>query len=788
MTVQVRNLLLQNYAKGSWRFTLDANKEEERKRKRSFMIPALSLYCGGEYIHFIDTNGAEIAPKIQVSTSMPEFPVSRSTAGYGWKTDVFAFIHRSFTDTSDAKMATTSVRPTDSSHTYAVIVPWWGWDSRLVIDLDRQAVLQPGQYNPTNLVQVYRSMVKKGVEAMAARCSTRSLDYPQSSERYVSGLSLIHHAGMLQMNELEESLRTLKALSTLEDDDCDDGKDDDDDHDEDDDKFKNHDDGDKIKNHDDDDVDDEDSLIHAHRDDTMLVRRYATSALHKLGFDEERELRDAAADGDTVRMKELIQQGVDVNWGNHDIGYDTEVDQPALHYAVQAGHVDAVLALLKHSDIDVNSTDRESRTALFKVANEEVLDVLMKDPRVDINWTTHGTESKTALSTFCGTGDKVLVEKLLSGGVDLTDDSNESIWCANLGARDNRGGIHSACAAGRSDIVLLMLNAGCNVNETWSCWYKTPLSVAVGHGHTEVIKTLLECDDVDLNDVHPRPQSRLPPLCTACREGYEEIVTLLLGCSGNMADTIIGSALCKAVECEHHNIVKLLLADARITTNFLVSACSVAASKGSEQALSQLLDHELATPDCIAAALLKASGDRNMDVCNFLLSHGKLDPEISIYPALAACCEKNVLEFVELFLGNVDGKSWEGIGAAVHGAARDDHTKLLALLLSHGGTTDYTDDSGRAALSFQSQFGSREGTRLLLEQGADPNAVDNDGWAPLHYASKAGDSFVVTMLLDQGGNSDQKTNDRMTPLDVAREEKQLDVLRLLVLKTTKEVN
>ena len=115
--------------------------------------------------------------------------------------------------------------------------------------------------------------------------------------------------------------------------------------------------------------------------------------------------------------------------------------------------------------------------------------------------------------------------------------------------------------------------------------------------------------------------------------------------------------------------------------------------------------------------------------------------------------------------------------------------ELFQLLLKHGASPGYQDKDGRTALNIAVDKGDMEMVRLILEHAGDPNTTDNKlGWSALHCACEKRNTALVTMLLEHGADGDLKSNKGDTPLDIARAGKQLDVVRLLVLRLSGELH
>lgn len=82
------------------------------------------------------------------------------------------------------------------------------------------------------------------------------------------------------------------------------------------------------------------------------------------GF-EMNKLHSAAQDGDLDRVKELLEQGCDIN------AFDEDLDWTPLHYAVKEGHIDVAAYLIERgADVNAHNSDRAGETPLALVAQE----------------------------------------------------------------------------------------------------------------------------------------------------------------------------------------------------------------------------------------------------------------------------------------------------------------------------------------------------------------------------------------------------------------------------------
>jgi hypothetical protein len=103
-------------------------------------------------------------------------------------------------------------------------------------------------------------------------------------------------------------------------------------------------------------------------------------------------------------------------------------------------------------------------------------------------------------------------------------------------------------------------------------------------------------------------------------------------------------------------------------------------------------------------------------------------------------------------LVSVSGKSignrshFTQIDLAMHLAASQGQTAIIAILLGNGAYIDSLDDNGQTPLLKCTENGHIEATELLLASGADPKILDSQGTSAILMAVKAGHEKIVDIL------------------------------------------
>nr|XP_006813233.1 PREDICTED: protein TANC2-like [Saccoglossus kowalevskii] len=333
-----------------------------------------------------------------------------------------------------------------------------------------------------------------------------------------------------------------------------------------------------------------------------------------------------------------------------------------------------------------------------------------------------------------------------------------------------------------------------------------------------------------------------PILCVAAKEGYTEMVSLLLEFRATV-DAVSEdgvTSLCFAAGSDQVEIIRMLLIKrAKIYHIDNKGQCALvhAARAGKLEAISFLLQAEwresasLNKSKAMQQALVGAAAMGHKEVISFLLdlaelSHGSEGVMIDSYDSLlnetplTAAIQNGKIEVVKLLLkwganvhiGNkegftplmlaVKGGFWEIVDillyyhAAIeetdrHGrtplmiAAAEGHLAVLELLLSKGASVTKCDKEGLTSLCWSCLKGHIHCLRSLLERGSAVNYTDKNGRTPLDLASFFGDPHVVHLLLEKGAHLEHVDYSGMRPLDRAIGCRNSTVVAVLLKKGAK---
>jgi ankyrin repeat protein len=172
---------------------------------------------------------------------------------------------------------------------------------------------------------------------------------------------------------------------------------------------------------------------------------------------QEAEMLEAAAKGNTARVRELLDSGVKTNMRGPD-------RNTPLMEAAYGGHVETVKLLLERG-ADLSIKKRDGATAWTLTSNSQVLDLF---------------KNVEALVTAAAEGNQTAVQDLMRKGTPV-----------NALNRSGEAALHTASWQGRTEIVKLLLANGANP-ELKKTDGATPLALASGQNHPEIVTLLNE--------------------------------------------------------------------------------------------------------------------------------------------------------------------------------------------------------------------------------------------------------------------------------------------------------
>jgi len=284
--------------------------------------------------------------------------------------------------------------------------------------------------------------------------------------------------------------------------------------------------------------------------------------------------------------------------------------------------------------------------------------------------------------------------------------------------------------------------------------YGTPLEIAAQFNHTQLMKILLVDSHAQINaaayaatyhgsyeaaqllyqhiithQARDRVQTLLDEyLSTACQQGHEKIVKLLLrlGADINTVKFLRLTPLYISIQNEHIDVVRTLLeceADVTIGSGLNQSntpPIGIAASK-SLKLVKLLVDKRAdinATNTKGTTPLYFAVQEQKVDIVRFLLEIG---------------ARVDIIRFQHKEKYSV-----------MTMAAETGNTEIIYLLIKGGANVNHVCGNGMTALHYAVKHDHVSAAQLFLENGADINALAANK-LPLHFANKENDAMICLL-------------------------------------------
>lgn len=466
----------------------------------------------------------------------------------------------------------------------------------------------------------------------------------------------------------------------------------------------------------------------------------------------------AASHGQLSTARKALAAGANIN-------SRAGLNGTAIHIAAGGGHLQVLKLLLAVEGADPNAKDKSSGvTPLCRAAvsgQDHVIEYLIYSCGADPNLSSI-FHQKTPL--ILATEAKTVKTLLATGRVNV----NQQDIATN-------SPLLQACTSGYVEIVkLLIAEETCDVNLQNNKGF-APLTQAVSCCHPEIVRILVSVDGIDIN-ICDETQT-LPPLIIAIRNGYTDIVRILLetgkanlGYCGGVFSSSTTPLLC-AAEHSDEDIVRLLLAmpgvelDAQGAHEYTPLLWS--ALQGNYSIFRMLLDagnvNLNAKDDNGTSVLGWALESGSYEMVEDLIKSGQVSlttghPQPLLWvaansehwePSVHVKVLKLLLDCNEVYEECKGRHGWD----LVENAITWDMDHVVSFLLdSLPFNRQMTNRNGYNFLHIATRNDSVESAKILLENKVcDINARDRDGRTALLHASETNAEDVPELLLKDEG-------------------------------------
>ncbi|KAL9093255.1 MAG: hypothetical protein Q9165_003996 [Trypethelium subeluteriae] len=450
-----------------------------------------------------------------------------------------------------------------------------------------------------------------------------------------------------------------------------------------------------------------------------------------------------------------------------------------LEWAAERGHTRIVPILLQN---DLGHDWRDCSAALLIAAQEgqEAIVSLLLDHGASVS--ALDSNGWTAMHVASKYGNGHILRKLLQHTMS-------KVLIDQPAGYDGTTPLHLAVGSGHVEIIDILLEHDANPNLKSNAGM-TALHVAVKEGHLQAVKRLCLPEILWLRD-----NNNMTALDMAVAETHVEMAGELIQA---LVDVHEESARLKtlfplhlAIKLEHEGTIRYLLdkgwdhnkpddagnAPLQLATqqNFL---------PGMEMLLKSHCDpttknhrketplHRAARLEYIGAAKILLEFKANIDTTDH---YGRT-------PLFHAVWHKKI-EVVKLLLGfnmmpNLaigNSRSWTLLHAAV------DSGTITELLIAANAEPNSINDNGLTPLALACKYGYTDTVKALLKGNADPNLTGDKGSTPLHLACTQPNNLeIIQLLVEKGAKLQAMDEDSLTALQVAASHADKDSILYLV--------
>ncbi|XP_069699656.1 uncharacterized protein [Periplaneta americana] len=463
----------------------------------------------------------------------------------------------------------------------------------------------------------------------------------------------------------------------------------------------------------------------------------------------------------------LIDRGADCNLRNKN-------DDSPLVLATRYRHVD-IVKLLIQKGADVNARTKYGVSVIMAAAECGLVEVvcLLIDKGANIN--ERNTYGESAILIAAKESEKDIIFLLVENGADV-----------NVCDKDGINPIMAAAKNGLVEVVSLLIEKGANINER-NEYGQSPILIAALHNHKHIMWLLAE----NGADVNLRDKDGINPIMAAAESGLVDVVSLLIdkGANINERNEHGQSPILIAALYNNENIMCLLVengADVNLCDKDGFTPIMAAAVCNMTKVVSLLIDKGAninernghgQSPIFIAALhnkeniiCLLAENGADVNVC---------DKE-GITPIMAAA-ENGLVEVVSLLIdkgANINKRNKHGQSPILI-AALHNHEHIMWLLAENGADVNVCDKNGITAIMVAVKYCDVKTVRMLIEKNADVNARSKQGECAILNATERMRVDVVRLLVKHGAAVNVCDEDGESPMSIAVEHRHDAMVRLL---------
>lgn len=443
--------------------------------------------------------------------------------------------------------------------------------------------------------------------------------------------------------------------------------------------------------------------------------------------------------------------------------------------------IDAVAGIILQWSISVALASKDLGQAAMRSTLADTLarhNVNLGDSKHNPYWTHADIEDDASLTEVTGSGNEVLVRLFIDAGLPINSHAFGFFP------------LHTAIQLKHSDVTQLLLQQGAELRRV-DRMGKSPLSIAVEAGSTELVRELLDkgadlyCDRAILPTTAPRwPEMKNYSPLWVFSGTYRPL-------SGNL------STCCKpleyAIERWSTDITILLVQrGVNILRRDMWGSCplSVAVARQQVEVIQAMVasDPEACRTGTFGSgwtALHLAAAYRSVDIIKHILQvvddlekrsadgHSSLDLAVIGVHKLG----KEMIESKSVTEGR-DIDNGRNLPSQFRAGAV---SEVITLLLRHGASLDATNSLGNTALHHAALYGELESVEVLLSCGADLHARNNLGQTPLiANSARNGNVDIVRALLTGGADINTFENNGMSALIHASKAGQYNVAEVLL--------